>query len=229
MPLYALAPVVWFWKPPQRWTWIKELKNKDIYRHNTYIDKNTYIITLANMPIHPLGNWNCGWRLRWRGIGLETIPAIGVIIGSVHNLLLFGDALLSRGRWFIQEVFLLHSDPTIALHGLMRGKSSVFWVEGFALGRNKGKLALLLLKRSLLLFNSGSTPALLNRTPAELPESVCAAWAWGHVPGAEAVRWKVVVRVIFIKWPTWLNYFSFILLIVRLGRPSQKDIHQKMF
>lgn len=77
MPLYALAPVVWFWKPPQRWTWIKELKNKDIYRHNTYIDKNTYIITLANMPIHPLGNWNCGWRLRWRGIGLETIPAIG--------------------------------------------------------------------------------------------------------------------------------------------------------
>lgn len=136
------------WKHPQRWTWTKELKNKAIYWHNTYIDRNMYIINLANMPIHPLGNWNYRWRLRWRRIGLEAIPAIGgagglavttpVIISSVHNLLLFGDVLLSRGMWFIQEVFLLHSDPTIVLHGLIRCKSS--WVF-FALGWKKGKLA----------------------------------------------------------------------------------------
>lgn len=35
-----------------------------------------YVINLANVPIHPLGNQNYSWRLRWRRIGLETIPAI---------------------------------------------------------------------------------------------------------------------------------------------------------
>lgn len=43
--LYVLAP-----------TLNLGLKTKDIYRHNTYIYTHMYIINLANVPIHPLGN-----------------------------------------------------------------------------------------------------------------------------------------------------------------------------